>query len=663
MKKILTIISLAVLVAACQDMYGPIPVPQDPVYSAGIDVQVSQVMDNSFSVTLTPKSEALFYSYLVTEGSTPEVLDSAKLYSLSYKGVQSGKFNYAEQTSATVELTDLKPNTAYQVYAVAGSKTGIPSSVAVQSVFTTDGVAPAPTKIERSGNKVVLTFSENISYDESKSVTGVGYAKVYASGSPVVANATAKVSVSGNAATIEFPDFKTPGTYYSIAYPAGTFVDAKGNACKAIDAGKFTVSVDGKYIVTYSGALYGYIANADMVYKLPEIKSLYLKDYGKTISVNVPDGVARVDLKDGYLTVISHKGAAGQESTTKWPMAKMTNYYGTYYDVVVKLAGEAEAGDMASIVIPAGAVMDWYGNVNASDITVGPIEIMSEPLKLTFEDAGIGSCSANIAVTTNDISGKKYWIWDYDSKAAMAEVSDEDFIEFEYGVIAGYAEEDGLSFEEELVQYFAYQGDDEISIANLLSKSEYQIAGFFMDGEGNAISDVFRFDFTTEALVVPTETSGTYNFALWYKVAQKDLPFSVEKADDVYVCTISGAGNGFDFTFEMDEDGNCMVPQTSVNDAYSYAGSNYPIYLEEIYSWNDGWSSTSYYDQAAKTFVFNLVYYIDLGYLSYGTAGETFVLDAGESASAAPASVNAFRPGVSKLTASKKISAPHSRKN
>ena len=39
MKKILTIISLAVLVAACQDMYGPIPVPQDPVYSAGIDVQ------------------------------------------------------------------------------------------------------------------------------------------------------------------------------------------------------------------------------------------------------------------------------------------------------------------------------------------------------------------------------------------------------------------------------------------------------------------------------------------------------------------------------------------------------------------------------------------------------------------------------------------------
>lgn len=660
MKKILTILSLALLVMACDEMYGPIPVSESPVYSSGIDVQVSQVKDSSFVVSLTPKDEALFYTYLVTEESTPQVLDSAKLYSLSYKGVQNGKFNFKEQSSATVELIDLKPNTAYQVYAVTSSKTGIPSAVTVKSVVTCDSHSPFIKSVSRNGNKVTVTFSENVKYDESKDVTAVGYSKVYASGAPVVASAKATVTVSGSAATFEFAAFKTPGTYYTVAYPEGTFVDQTGNSCQAVEAGKFTVSTDGKYTVSYSGTVYGFLANADLSYKLPEIKSMFLADWNKSISVNVPDGVARVDLKDGYMTVVNHKEESGMESVTKWPMKKLTNYYGTYYDVVVILAGEAQAGDMVSIVIPAGAVMDWYGNVNASAIEVGPIEMMAAPLALTFEDAGIGSCSASIAVTTNDISGKKYWIWDYDAKEAMDEISDEDFIEYEISYIADYAEEDGVSFEEELVEYFAYQGDDEISFVNLTSKSDYQVAGFFVDGEGNAISDVFRFDFTTEALELPVEESGTYNFSLCYEGAQADLPFSIEEAEDGYLCTISGLGYGFDLTFSMDKDGNCYVPKTDINDTFSYQGSEFPIYLEEIDSWYGGWNSTSYYDQAKETFVFTLAYYIDLGYLGYGD--ESFKLDAdGAAATAAPASLGSLRQGTG-LTPGKAIAVPHGRR-
>ncbi len=661
MKKIFTILSLAVMVAACQDMYGPIPEPQDPVYSAGIDVQVSQVMDSSFVVTLSPKSEALFYTYLVTEEAAPSERASAKLYSMSYKGVQSGKFNYAEKTSASVKLTGLKPNTAYQVYAVAGSKTGIPSEVAVQSVVTNDTYSPFLTKASISGNKVTVTFSEAVKYDETKTVKGVGYCKVYASGSPVVSGAKAAVTVNGKEVTFEFADFKTPGTYYTIAYPEGTFVDVTGNPCKAVEAGKFSVSSDGKYTVKYSGTLCGYLPNADLQYKLPEITSLFLKDYSKAISVNVPDGVARVDLKDGYVTVVNRTGASGETSETTWPMAKMTNYYGTYYDVVVKPSGQAVAGDYISIKIPAGAVMDWYGNVNASDIVVGPIEIMSEPLKLTYSSDGIGCNNANISVTTNDLSGKKYWICDYNTKEEMSAISDADFIKGQYEMIAGYAEEDELTFEEELVKYFAYQGDDIISMVNLSSVSDYQVAGFFIDGEGNAISDVFRFDFSTVALAVPTAKSGTYNFGLYFPGSQSNLPFSVAESENGYVCTISGFAGGGDFIFDMDKDGNCMVRKTDTKSVYSYQGKDYPIYAEEIYTWNGSWSQISYYDQINNKFIFTLIYYISLGRLKYGTAKESFVLDVAE-APAVPTSVNGFRPGVSKLNTSKSIAVPHSRK-
>lgn len=661
MKKILTILSLALLVMACDEMYGPIPVSESPVYSSGIDVQVSQVKDSSFVVNLTPKDEALFYTYLVTEESTPQVLDSAKLYSLSYKGVQNGKFNFKEQSSATVELTDLKPNTAYQVYAVTSSKTGIPSAVTVKSVVTSDSYSPFIKSVSRNGNKVTVTFSENVKYDESKDVTAVGYSKVYASGAPVVASAKATVTVSGSAATFEFAAFKTPGTYYTVAYPEGTFVDETGNSCQAVEAGKFTVSTDGKYTVSYSGTVYGFLANADLSYKLPEIKSMFLADWNKSISVNVPDGVARVDLKDGYVTVVEHKDASGMESVTKWPMKKMTNYYGTYYDVVMTLAGEAQPGDMVSIVIPAGAVMDWYGNVNASAIEVGPIEMMV-PLELSFEDAGIGSCTAYVSVSTNDVTGKKFWIWDYGTKEEMEAYSDEDFIADYVDYIANDAESNEMSFEEMLVDYYAFQGDDELPIINLEAETSYQMLGFFIDAEGNAISDVFRHDFTTVALEVPEEETGTYNFSLWYEDAQADLPFSIEEAEDGYLCTISGLGEGFDLTFSMDKDGNCYVPKTEVNDTFSYQGSEFPVYLEEIDSWNEeGWDSTSYYDQVKKTFVFTLAYYIDLGYLGYGD--ESFELDAdGVAATAAPASLGSLRKGAGSLTPGKAIAVPHGRR-
>ena len=75
--------------------------------------------------------------------------------------------------------------------------------------------------------------------------------------------------------------------------------------------------------------------------------------------------------------------------------------------------------------------------------------------------------------------------------------------------------------------------------------------------------------------------------------------------------------------FFVDTDGNILVPMQDTGDTFMTYG---PIYLEEIYTWNEGWSQTSYYDTINDRFVFSLVYYVSAGYLTYGTAGETFEL-------------------------------------
>lgn len=636
MKKILYILVLAVIAVACQEMYGPIPVPNDPVYSNGIDIALSSVADDSFVVTLTPKGESAFYSYLVTEGAQAQALDSANVYALKYSGVSKGIFNYAEATSKTVQISGLKPNTAYQVYAVAGSKTGIPSKVANASVRTSDTGAPYLTKLETEGNTVTLTYSEPVTYNGT-SVAASVYPKMKVTGSPV-ATTNGEVSVESNVVTITFPDIKAPGSYFTFGYPAGTFVDVLKNKCSAVVPGTFFWDDDDE--IDCTEPFWGFLDNADLTYTLPEIKSVFLKDYGDSLRVSVP-GLYEIDLESAFVTKILHKTDAYSSDNT-WPMTSGTDYYADGDDIVVKPIGTPEAGDLVSIVIPAGAVMDIYGNTNASDIVIGPIEIMSEPLALTFTLAGAGANNLIVDVTTNDLSGKKYWVTDYATKEEMAEISDEDFISNLIDMIAGYAEQDEISFEEELATYFAMQGDDQVTLVNGTSSTEYEFAGFFLDGEGNVLSDVFRFDASTTELVLPEAATGTYMANLYFEEAFADLPISFESDEEGgYVGTISGWGPaGIDFVFYMDKDGNILVPMQDTGDTFMTYG---PIYLEEIYTWNEGWSQTSYYDTINDRFVFSLVYYVSAGYLTYGTAGETFEFGQDEAAEASVRSVPSGR--------------------
>ena len=137
MKRILSYMTIAAVLTACSEMYGPEQVSTAVVNSEGIEITGIAVTDNSLTFTLTPKGEAAYYSYLVDQADAPQALDSSTIYSLGYDGaVAEGIIKWtSEKTSSTVTIDELEPNTTYQIYAVAGSPTGVPSSVAVANAM------------------------------------------------------------------------------------------------------------------------------------------------------------------------------------------------------------------------------------------------------------------------------------------------------------------------------------------------------------------------------------------------------------------------------------------------------------------------------------------------------------------------------------------------
>ena len=127
--------SVVVLAAGCAEMYGPEQESTPVVKSDGIEIALvsddKADTDSTVTFTLTPKGEALYYSYAIEASAQ----DSKPGSSVVYSGALQTAFAdsvikwTAEKPSATITVKGLMPNTQYQIYAVAGSPTGVPSSV------------------------------------------------------------------------------------------------------------------------------------------------------------------------------------------------------------------------------------------------------------------------------------------------------------------------------------------------------------------------------------------------------------------------------------------------------------------------------------------------------------------------------------------------------
>ena len=398
MKKIFTLVSVlacfSCLFSSCNKEPGVQP-------AKGIEIAITDVNDESFVLSLVPEAACETYAYVVKEGSCAAV-DAAKLLEGKVDGISANTFKFSTNPTAGALVSSLEPGAVYTVFAVCGNANGVPGPVASQEVSTTDTGIPYLTSFSTiatgAGNSVELVFNEPVKFASDKAVTAVPYCKMFLTGNPAGSAVKGEVfSVDGCKVGVKFASITTPGTYYLVNFDAGTFTDRSGNECEAL-ASKFTSAVAQDGSCGYEGA-YGCLPNADLTYKVQTISEIDAAKYSSTsISINIPAGVNRVDLADGYKTIVSHPDGSKDE----YDMAKVINYYGTYYDCVVKPAGKASYGDKLKIVIPTGALQDWYGNVNAAAIEVGPYDVVNSgaPEVESFSSNGnVLTLNFNVPVT------------------------------------------------------------------------------------------------------------------------------------------------------------------------------------------------------------------------------------------------------------------------
>lgn len=387
MKKLFTY--LAFLGAAAFMAFSCSPLPEDKshtdvvVAAPDVIIAITDVTDYTATVSIAPAGDANYYAYVVDKSDEPEELDPEKLYENKYSSVKNGLVKYQAQPSTEFSLEGLAPNTVYQVYAVAGSTTGVVGTIAIDSFKTTDKGTPTPVSPTKKDNVITLAFSEAVNYVSSKPATAIYYAynnavigedpetgKKIVVDSGEVGEAHVAVSVSGKDAkftvTLDGTNPLPDGAYFTVAYPAGAFEDVVGNPAPAMKH-VTGVTSDGKLGF---GNLYNRIPTKAFALDFDEEKETAAPSEDSFL-YGIPEGTEFYDLvknAKATMTVIS-KGTS-KVSTTVYDLQKD---YDWGYDedengILVFYPDDIEItpGDTFKINIDEGAMQDVYGNSNTA---------------------------------------------------------------------------------------------------------------------------------------------------------------------------------------------------------------------------------------------------------------------------------------------------------
>lgn len=353
MKKLFTYLSVAALMAvACEGMYGPVEAPAAPDQPGTVEIQIDTLGDETFTFTVSSVGENSYYSYLVTEGPA-QAVDSASLYQCKYSGLVEGTCKAADAASKTVTLEGLAPNTPYTIYAVAGSLQGIPGSVVVKEVVTSDQVAIAITSFSAPNDStVVLSFSEQVFLGEGE-VTATYYASVPSVAAMGVVSAESVV-VEGNTATVSFAGLPH-GAYFAVSYTEGTFTDSANNKIKAFASG-YNAEKDA-FAGVYSRRETAPVA---LDAALPEELQMF-SDWGNTMFYVGADSTL----------VAPGEGAAKIQYVTPGKVTTIDLVYGTSYVLMqgmpFMVCPEAPAfGSNVVFSFEADAFQDMWGNSSAA---------------------------------------------------------------------------------------------------------------------------------------------------------------------------------------------------------------------------------------------------------------------------------------------------------
>ena len=393
--KYLILLGIAALYAVSCQTVPPDNSHVDPAKDAeahpipGLTIAVSVTADDAATVTVTADGPAAYITILVDpyDEDQSALLDPATLYACGYESVACQTFKYDSSNPASLPLTDLDPNTTYQVYAVTASTTGVVGDIVNANFLTTDHAIPEADidNFESLGALVALEFSEDVTYDETKPATAKYYAynniRVDASGAitnpGLVGDAHVDVvyaqgedgkdvkSVIIFSVTLDGENPLPDGACYAISYPAGAFVDAVGNACEALvsepaldDTGAWAPDGLGGRLATKAFELVDDDADAEVT--LVSTASF---------SFSAPEGVTfgRYTKAAAASAKLVHKEGNAKTSTDyalvvnqDWGLVSVTA------GVVSNPAlGVAVPGDELSYAIAKGSIEDIYGNSNA----------------------------------------------------------------------------------------------------------------------------------------------------------------------------------------------------------------------------------------------------------------------------------------------------------
>ena len=365
MKRIFTYIAMLALAVGCTDLYGPQEPSLTPDKSSvgSVEITLSEVTDNSFKVTVTPTGNVSYYSYLVDAATAAAELDAEKLYMVGYTSLAQGTVKYTTEAPSYSFTVSAKPNTTYQVYAVAASAMGFPGTVVSKSVTTTDTVAPAYVSVDSDENQVMFTFSENVTRNaEGGSIKATYYAyyssafKTQAAPAGEVTVPEEAIQVVDNKTLITVPGLPT-GALWTIEIPEGAYVDAVGQPIPGYKS-TFVMTEDGPA----PKGFYGEVTYVELP-MFGELELEYFSEWDSAFVIPLTNEYALANYSSKNFVKVTYSSSTDNStSETVYTLTKGVDYQVTSLGFVVNLPEEPVIGADVTISIPTGCVYDVFGN-------------------------------------------------------------------------------------------------------------------------------------------------------------------------------------------------------------------------------------------------------------------------------------------------------------
>lgn len=364
MKKILYCLMMSVLaLTSCTTWDDPVTENYGDGPSISIDLQAVAPTDSAFNVTLTPAAGATYYAYIIDANDEAEELDAATLL----KGGYGNKvLKTSETPTLTLPITTAKPNTTYQVYAVACNDKGVTGPVANSSIKTSDAGAPYPVDADADADAKTfyVQFSEDVAPGNGKVI--VTYYQEWDITNPVtVPDEELEISVDGDVLTVVAPN--TPaGAFLTLSWEAGAFVDAYGNKCSAFKS--YLNMNTGRFVGLYfRNTLVPFEVNDTNIIS-PENESLVTSVEEFEGKIEMPFDIYRNEIYDESGNVTGVEGCVkvvyiNDKKTTihnlnkdQWSVSGKT--------LTFTLPVKPDAGDVIKVALAEGTIFDVCGNPN-----------------------------------------------------------------------------------------------------------------------------------------------------------------------------------------------------------------------------------------------------------------------------------------------------------